>query len=657
MALATSNSMNLSLNEIQSAVQAQLYRDILASQLQNANESRNGQSNNENDGGSQMNGTDLCVVCGDKSSGRHYGAISCEGCKGFFKRSIRKQTSNNQTLQITFVCRGAKVCPVTTFYRNRCQFCRLRKCLSMGMKSESVQAERRPMNTALAASPEAQIGSGSPSSAKYTKTNNGMRMPSSEDQNMPTTTSAALYCTSVNSLSRPILSTNQYLQQGLLAFVQNQNQNQASGPSVSDFLIQLNHGQNHTIWGPICFSSSITSSTTNSTTISSSSNSKIELERKYSSDTTSTTTTTLDICGGVNGNGYTRPASGSASPTTPPSPTAPTGTTTPTTSGKRLKLGSSATPSPNSSGSIAHNELRIESEDESTLPTGSSNSDLSLQRSVSCSPLFSAERATFDLPIPQPQPQELNIQFICETASRLLFLSVHWIKNVKAFAEKPFYLESTMKSKWCDLFVLGLMQCADEIRLPNMLNALNNHLSTCAKFGQLKAEKYEEVNKQINHLLTFVNRTRSHKLSSVEYAYLKAIAFTSNDLPSNSQNSEEPASSAQQNQIRHFGRQLNVQACQELYDHILVILLQLLPCLRWFKQSVLVELFFSGLIGSLSIETVLPFILSMDIMQIFDNNNNNLPNGQMASGQAGAAMLNLSLIALATTTDGCHREL
>ena len=69
-----------------------------------------------------------CVVCGDKSSGKHYGQFTCEGCKSFFKRSVRRN--------LTYTCRGNRTCPIDQHHRNQCQYCRLKKCLKMGMRRE-----------------------------------------------------------------------------------------------------------------------------------------------------------------------------------------------------------------------------------------------------------------------------------------------------------------------------------------------------------------------------------------------------------------------------------------------------------------------------------------------------------------------------------------
>lgn len=46
--------------------------------------------------------------------------------------------------------------------------------------------------------------------------------------------------------------------------------------------------------------------------------------------------------------------------------------------------------------------------------------------------LLTPEKANFELPSPLPMPPVLNMQYICETASRLLFLSVHWLKSITA---------------------------------------------------------------------------------------------------------------------------------------------------------------------------------------------------------------------------------
>lgn len=88
--------------------------------------------------GSQQGGasglSQYCAICGDRATGKHYGAASCDGCKGFFRRSVRK---NHR-----YSCQYNRSCVVDKDKRNRCRYCRLKKCFRAGMKKEAVQNER-----------------------------------------------------------------------------------------------------------------------------------------------------------------------------------------------------------------------------------------------------------------------------------------------------------------------------------------------------------------------------------------------------------------------------------------------------------------------------------------------------------------------------------
>ena len=79
-----------------------------------------------------------CKVCGDKSSGVHYGVITCEGCKGFFRRSQSSGVVNYQ-------CPRQKNCVVDRVNRNRCQSCRLQKCLALGMSRDGKNTFEYPI--------------------------------------------------------------------------------------------------------------------------------------------------------------------------------------------------------------------------------------------------------------------------------------------------------------------------------------------------------------------------------------------------------------------------------------------------------------------------------------------------------------------------------
>jgi hypothetical protein len=70
-----------------------------------------------------------CKVCNDEATGVHYGVSTCEGCKGFFKRTTLRTEE--------YFCRYENSCIITPQTRNRCKYCRFLKCLESGMSTES----------------------------------------------------------------------------------------------------------------------------------------------------------------------------------------------------------------------------------------------------------------------------------------------------------------------------------------------------------------------------------------------------------------------------------------------------------------------------------------------------------------------------------------
>ncbi|XP_048756971.2 nuclear receptor ROR-alpha B-like [Ostrea edulis] len=77
-----------------------------------------------------------CKICGKKASGNHYGVISCEACKGFFRRYLQRK--------IPYKCsKGGKCLEVSNSKKSSlCSACRMQKCLDLGMCREGIRQGR-----------------------------------------------------------------------------------------------------------------------------------------------------------------------------------------------------------------------------------------------------------------------------------------------------------------------------------------------------------------------------------------------------------------------------------------------------------------------------------------------------------------------------------
>lgn len=179
------------------------------------------------------------------------------------------------------------------------------------------------------------------------------------------------------------------------------------------------------------------------------------------------------------------------------------------------------------------------------------------------------------------------------------------------------------------MFTLGLAQCAYTLSLPGILTSIINHLQASIAQEKVTAGKVKCVTEHICRLQDCVSSLHKLQVDSVEYAYLKALTlFSAGKQMANSEVylflyyeywSKTRLLSFSDNVLAGIWRKkvevLQEAAWTELQqrvgsDRLPRLLLRLAP-LRSINPRVLEDLFFSGLIGRVSVASVVPYILTM----------------------------------------------
>lgn len=79
-----------------------------------------------------------CGVCGDIARSKNFGGECCNSCKAFFRRSINNNSYSR------YYCPNKRDCSLFATNRKSCRYCRMKKCLAIGMRPEEewIDAQR-----------------------------------------------------------------------------------------------------------------------------------------------------------------------------------------------------------------------------------------------------------------------------------------------------------------------------------------------------------------------------------------------------------------------------------------------------------------------------------------------------------------------------------
>ncbi|XP_034482031.1 nuclear hormone receptor HR78 isoform X2 [Drosophila innubila] len=584
-----------------------------------------------------LSSVELCLVCGDRASGRHYGAISCEGCKGFFKRSIRKQ--------LGYQCRGAMNCEVTKHHRNRCQFCRLQKCLASGMRSDSVQHERKPIvdrkDGIVSNSAGGVAGSnsgGNSSSSSTTKSSyQQVRVKQQQQQQQHASVAAAASAASAalfqhaatppvsSATTAPFVINENLFPMGLnfaeltqtlmLASQQQQQQQQAVSSNAP----------------PICYSPDLA---------------KPEVEEDDDDSMDNSSTLCLQLLANSannNNNNSTQHLNFNAAATD--ATTLPT----PATVGliqssldkraidKALQLlqpiqqqldRNQSNQNTAAGGLSIKPECDSDAEDSGTEDVDAdadlvehmdldfdycNRGDFVANEAIFAQDLFASEaQCAFHVQPPTLVHSYLNMHYVCETGARIIFLTVHTLRKVPAFELLDSHSQmKLLRGAWPSLLAVALAQCQRQLAVPTIIGQLVQSVRQLADIDKIEPQKIAKLAQITRTIHDFVQELQLLDVTDLEFGLLRLVLLFNPLLLQ--QNRRERSLRAYVKRVQLYAlatlrRQGQGGAAGE--ERANGLFASLMP-LSGLESELTEELFFANLVGQMQIDSMIPFILMM----------------------------------------------
>jgi len=204
-----------------------------------------------------------------------------------------------------------------------------------------------------------------------------------------------------------------------------------------------------------------------------------------------------------------------------------------------------------------------------------------------------------------------NLQYVCETASRLLILSLDWVRSLPVFSKFGFESQTAIaKAGWTDLITIGLVQVQNLFPFVIVVSANLMHLQEAG----VDSSKIIAIADYVSRLDQVIKAVQMMNLSDMEYSALKAMALFSSDrffsLDRSSVLAAQEIHKSVLNQLKTHLKEVRKVDWSERFASLLLVL----PQLRSIDSSVIEQLFFVNVLGSkYSVDNVIPSILQVGL--------------------------------------------